>query len=122
MGGSGTGTKSTGGLVPALSPFEVQLAADLANIYGAGEFTKTASYNGPSGWTTFPVIFSAPFSQMNPATGQIEMTVPQAQCRTSDISTVVHGSSLVIAGVTYKVIGRQPLEDGLETMLLLSKD
>jgi hypothetical protein len=98
------------------------MITDLANFYSTDDFAVSATLTVGSTVTTIKVIFSAPFSAMSPASGRIETTQPEARCKTSDVTTAVHGSTLAIGGVTYKVIGKQPQEDSLETVLILSGD
>ena len=98
------------------------MITDLATFYSSDDFAVSATLTVGSTVTTPKVIFSAPFSGVNVATGEIETTAPQARGKTSDLTTVVHGSTLAVGGVTYKVIGKQPTEDGLEIVLVLSKD
>jgi len=123
-GGSGTGERATGGAIPAESAFEAMLTSDLDVFFNSAEFAKTAYHNGAGVlmMTPIKVIFSAPFGQISPATGEIETTSPQAQCKASDAASIVHGTKLVIDGVTYKVRGKHPGEDSRETVLILSKD
>ncbi|MFH2073974.1 MAG: hypothetical protein ABIJ57_01315 [Pseudomonadota bacterium] len=98
------------------------MVADLGVFYDENDFAVSATLTVGAVVTTISVIFSAPFRGISPATGEIETTAPEARCKTSDVSTAVHGSTLVIGGVTYNVIGKQPGEDGIETILVLSKD
>lgn len=51
----------------------------------------------------------------------VESTSPSILCRTSDISGVKHGDTLVISGTTYYITGVQPDGTGI-TRLMLSKD
>ena len=122
MGGTGTGTRSQEGVAPSPpdGTFQAQVVTDLDVFFSDFAVAATLVVGGSS--TTVYVIFSAPFRGISPATGEIETTAPEARCKTSDVSTAVHGSTLRIAGVTYKVIGKQPGEDNLETILVLSKD
>lgn len=98
------------------------MITDLSTFYDTDDFAVSATLTVGSTVTTIKVIFSNPFAMVSPADGGIESTNPEARCKTSDVSTAVHGSTLAIAGTTYKVIGKQPVEDGLETILQLSKD
>ncbi len=102
--------------------FAADMVTDLSTFFNTDDFAVSATLTVGAVVTTIKVIFSAPFSSMSPATGQIETTQPEARCKTSDVTAAVHGSTLVIGGVTYKVIKKQPGEDALETVLILSKD
>jgi hypothetical protein len=85
---------------------------------GNGNATITA------GLTTsaINVIFTDAFKAVNPATGEVETSAPQAEGKTSDLAGVAHGDALTINSIAYKVIGIQPSEDGLMTTLILSRD
>lgn len=98
------------------------MVADLSTFYSTDDFAASATLTVGMAISTIRVIFSAPFRGLNPASGEIESTAPEARCKTADVSAAVHGSTLAIGGTTYKVIGKQPVEDGLETILVLSKD
>lgn len=98
------------------------MITDLETFYETDDFAVSATLTVGAVVSTIGVIFSAPFRGLNPASGEIESTAPEARCKTSDVSSAVHGSTLVIGGTTYKVIGKQPTEDNLETILVLSKD
>jgi hypothetical protein len=102
--------------------FAADMVTDLATFFNTDEFAVSATLTVGAVVTYPKVIFSAPFRSLNPANGEIESTAPEARCKTSDVSSAVHGSTLVIGGVTYKVIGKQPVEDAIETILILSKD
>lgn len=98
------------------------MLTDLATFYCTDDFAVAATLTVGATVTTINVIFSAPYRGISPATGEIETTAPEARCKAADVATAVHGSTLVIGGVTYKIIGKQPGEDALEIILLLSKD
>jgi hypothetical protein len=98
------------------------MVTDLSTFFNTDDFAVSATLTVGSVVTTVNVIFSAPYSGMSPATGMIETTKPEARCKTADVSGVVHGSTLVIGGMTYNVIGIQPSEDNRDTVLILSKD
>ena len=98
------------------------MVTDLSTFYDTDDFAVSATLTVGAAVTTINVIFSATFRGLNPASGEIESTAPEARCKASDVSAAVHGSTLAISGTTYKVIGKQPTEDGLETILVLSKD
>ena len=67
--------------------------------------------------TTFTAIQDAEFSPIDPnSTVAYEGTNPVILCRTSDVSGLVHGSSLSIGGVSYTVQGIEP--DGTGFTLL----
>jgi hypothetical protein len=51
----------------------------------------------------------------------IETTSPQAQFKTTDVSSVVHGDIMTIDSVDYNIIGIQPDGTGM-TLIVLSKD
>lgn len=103
-----------------------QMTTDLDVFYNDDEFAVSAILTvGGSALPAFNVLFSNPFQMVNPATGEVETTAPSARCKATDVATAVHGpsgSTLTIAGVVYKIRGKQPIEDGRETILILSKD
>lgn len=95
---------------------------DLSTFYSTDDFAVAATLTHDGVSTSINVLFSNPFRAMNPETGALETTAPMARCKTSDVSASVQGDTLAIAGTTYYVIGIQPGEDGLETVLILSLD
>ncbi len=74
--------------------------------------------------TEYPlnIIFTDAFKSVNPATGEVETTAPQAEYGTYEFSAPVHGDTLLVGSVTYKVIGIQQSDDRLSTILILSRD
>jgi len=102
-----------------------QMTTDLDVFYNSDDFAVSATLTVGAVVTTITVLFSNPFQMVNPATGEVETTAPSARCKASDVTSAVHGASgstLAIAGTTYKIRGKQPIEDGLEAILILSRD
>lgn len=59
-------------------------------------------------------IYDSEFVEVN----DTETSMPTFFCRTPDVSSVVHGSTVIISGTTYKVSGIQPDGQGLTTLYL----
>jgi hypothetical protein len=70
-----------------------------------------------NGATTIKGRFRNEFISVN----NEESMMPVVKCLDADVTAIVHGTSLVIALTTYKVIGIQPNGNGTTT-LMLSKD
>jgi hypothetical protein len=92
------------------------MAADLDAFFNTDEFADSATYNG----ATINGIFTDAFQLST--VGGMETSSPQFETKTSSVSSAAHRDTLVINSVTYYVIGIQPSEDGLTTVLILSKD
>lgn len=99
------------------------MITDLSTFYDTDDFAVSATLTVGSTVTTPKVIFSDPYEAISPATGEIATTAPTARGKASDFTGVVIGTStIVISGTTYIIRGKQPSEDGLEVLLILSKD
>jgi hypothetical protein len=119
-GGSGTGTKIT--QAPAAGALSTQFTTDLDVFFNTGDFAVAATLTHDGAPTTINVIFTDAFRVMNAATGGYETSDPQADCKASDVSNAIHGDTLTVNNILYKIIGIQPSEDGLVVTLVLSKD
>lgn len=99
------------------------IAQDILDaIYTDPFFTAVATLTVGAVVTYPRVKFTGPYRAVSPASGEIETIAPMARCQAADVATAVHGSTLAVGGVTYKVIGIQPSENGLEIYLILSED
>lgn len=69
-----------------------------------------------SGGGVVPVIFDKAYQ--GALAGLVESTGPQCVAKSADVSTVVQGSTLVIASVTYTVTGVEADGTGITTLQL----
>jgi hypothetical protein len=99
------------------------MITDLETFFNTDEFAVSATLTVGAGVTYPKVIFSDPYQMISPASGEIATTAPQARGKASDFTTVViNTSTLVVNGTTYIIRDKQPGEDSLEVILILSKD
>jgi hypothetical protein len=73
------------------------------------------------GGSTIYGIFNNGYAGVALHTGIVESSSPEFTCKSTDVSTAVHGDSIIINAVTYKIIGVQVQGDGF-TILVLSLD
>ncbi len=119
MGGSGTGTPIT----PSLTGLQSAMSLDLAAFLNTADFAVTATFTHAGLIiTSINVIFDDAFQVFNSQFGNFETSGPRATCKASDVSAAAHGDTLLIGALLYKVIGIQPSDDGLVTVLVLSRD
>lgn len=78
----------------------------------AGGFAQTATV----GATSFPVIFDNGYQAA--LANMVESTGPVCQAKSADVSTVVQGTSITIATVSYKVREVQPDGTGVTILFL----
>jgi len=98
------------------------IGADLDVFINASEFARAAIFAPQGGSASaFNVIFTESFQMLNPVTGNVESTAPQALVKTASVPDVIQGDYLTIAGIIYVVREVQPGSSGL-TLLLLSKE
>jgi len=102
--------------------FKTQMELDLDVFIDPDEFGVSALFTHGSTAATIDGLFTDAFKLVNPATGNIESSSPQIECKTTDASPAVHGDTIRLSAVNYKIIGIQPSEDKLMTVLLLSRD
>jgi hypothetical protein len=100
-----------------MSTFKEDLITDLEVFLDNEEFAVDITYNAG----TIQGIFDAEFSSAVEGEMGIESTVPQVMVKTSDVSSAVHGQTMTINSVVYKIIGIQPDGTGT-TLILLSED
>jgi hypothetical protein len=87
---------------------------DLNTIFDSDDFAEVATLSGGG---TVNGIVNEPYED---ALG-VENASLTFTGKTSDLSALVHGSTMVIGGITYYVIGIEPNRIGM-TVLKLSKD
>ena len=93
------------------------ITTDLAAFLNSNELGDVAIYNG----NTINVLFLNEHEAVMLFGLEVESASPLIMARDSDISGIQHGSTIVVSGITYKVIDIQPDGTGLTT-LILSKD
>lgn len=99
------------------------MITDLTTFYSSDDFAVSATLTVGATVTTPKVIFSNPYDLISPAGAGIAGTNPEARGKASDFTGVVIGTStLTVAGTTYIIRDKRPVEDGLEVILTLSKD
>lgn len=97
------------------------MASDITDII-LNDFAVDAAFSHAGGAASnIKIIFDNDFKAINLITGEVELAGPQAICKTSDVSTAIHGDTLVINSITYYIIGIQPDGTGI-TILILSRD
>jgi hypothetical protein len=104
--------------------FKTQLGADQDVFLKDTEFGNAATLTVGSTVTPISVQFFGPAEVAVFLTGGMETTAPWALAKSSDVGSVVEGSSTIeIAGITYYIINMKPYEDdGAFKMLILSQD
>ena len=98
------------------------MAADLTAFFKTDDFAEAATFTHAGTLKTVNVIFDDAFTTLNPATGEVESSSPQAEYISSEITAVVHGDTLLVGAVLYTIIGIQPSDDGFITTLILSRE
>ena len=97
--------------------FKDDLTNDLDIFLDDDEFAVDVIFNS----VTIQGIFDNEFIEAVEGEMGIETTVPQCQFKTSDVSTAVHGDTMIINSIDYNIIGIQPDGTGM-TLILLSED
>lgn len=88
---------------------------DKAAFLDRGDFAEDAVYNGGD---TKPVIFDERYAGVDVDFPASESSQPRALGTTEDFPNVVHGHTLQIRGVIYKVVGVEPDGTGWVLMIL----
>lgn len=94
------------------------LSDDLVYFFNTSDFAVTATLFGGS---TIDVLFYENYLDQEVFDHEIETYAPYVRCKTSDVTSVVHGTILTINAINYKVAEIQKQDDGLETILILAK-
>ena len=94
--------------------FTEDLTEFLDTTYG---FAVTATYNGS---TSVNGIFDAEYFEPDAGFAGIQSSQPVFLCRTVDVASASQQQTLVVASVTYKIVGIEPDGMGM-TMLRLEK-
>ena len=89
-------------------------AEDLAPFFATSDFGSAATI----GAATVNGILDTAY--LEPLGNAVQGNAPVFLCRTADVASIAHGTSIVIAGVTYKVRGVEPDGTGV-TLLRLEK-
>ena len=63
-------------------------------------------------------VFNNNFYPSSMQEGIVETSSPEFTCKTSDVPGVAHGNEITINNKVYKVIGVQPDNAGLTTLIL----
>ena len=84
-----------------------------------GSFSEAAVYT-PSGGTAtdIPVIFDAPGTPVRSGDAVFETTAPSVTTRSEDVSDATNDATIVIRGVTYKVVNVMPDGQGITRLEL----
>lgn len=97
--------------------FKDDLTDDLNIFIDEDEFAVDVILNS----VTIQGIFDNEFLVAVEGEVGVETTSPQAQFKTTDVSSAVHGDIMTIDSVDYNIIGIQPDGTGM-TLILLSQD
>ena len=95
----------------------IETDSDRAAFVDSDEFGAVCTFGG----NPIDGIFDNGFVQVQDETGQVvgtESLSPVFICRSSDVTGIAHGSTLVIGGVTYKARSIQPDGTGMTTIEL----
>jgi hypothetical protein len=101
-----------------MSTFKEDLITDLDDVFlDNEEFAVDVIYNS----VTFQGIFDDEFIGAVDERLAVESTAPQVQVKTSDVTGALHGETITVGSVDYKIAGIQPDGTGM-TIILLSID
>jgi hypothetical protein len=100
-----------------------EMTTDLAEIFSTDDFGKAATWKpaGTGSGTIISIHFVNEFESALLDPGNAETSRPFALCKTANVSTATHSSTLTLESVVYQVIGVQPYSSHI-TKLILSKD
>lgn len=85
------------------------------------DFKDAAFSHAGGAASAIKAIFLSPFEAMQLFGAEVESSAPVAVCKTTDVSTAIHGDTLVINSITYYIRGVE--HDGTgTTVLVLSRD
>jgi hypothetical protein len=83
---------------------------DLTAFFNPDDFGTAVTYNGG----TIYGIFDNEYVEI----GAVATLAPILTCRTSDVSAASEGTSIVIGGVTYQIMVKQPDGTGVSRLIL----
>jgi hypothetical protein len=99
-----------------MSTFKQDIISDIDEvILDNDEFSVDVLYNS----TTFQGIFDDGFIDSADDGVAVESTAPQVQVKSTDVAGALHGQTMTIESVVYKIIGVQPDGTGM-TLIMLS--
>ncbi len=113
------GKFSATGVTTVTAPSSV-FAADMDVFFS--DFAQVAILTHLGTDYSVNVDFTDAYKSVSPATGEIETSAPTAEYETAEYPAPVHGDTLLVGTVLYRIIGIQPAEDSLSTLLILSRD
>lgn len=87
------------------------LMEDLSLFFSTAEFAVAATYNGSE-------VVNGILGKAYVAINDVESAAPSFTCSAADVPQAVHGDSLVVNSITYKVVGVQPDGTGIVTLIL----
>lgn len=98
---------------------KAQLTSDLPTFFDIDEFAdETTLQNG----TKINVIFDVTGLIVDIQGTGISTANPQALCRASDVESITLETTITINSIVYKIKDKTKSDDGLTTMLTLSRD
>ena len=95
--------------------------SDADRLAFLGDWNDPASYTPAGGSATdLPGVFDEPFDLAMDGGGGpgIGSSLPQFQCRTSDVASDPTGDTLVVDGVTYRIARHEPDGTGMTILFL----
>jgi hypothetical protein len=99
-----------------------QIDDDLTNVFfNTDDFAKAAIWT-PSGGSAadIVVIFDDEYTGTNLGTGELDTASPQVRIKSSTVTSITPGDSIVVDSTTYYVLSVQPDGTGV-TLVTLSK-
>lgn len=93
--------------------------SDLAAFVDVDTFGESVTFTHNDVDTTIEVVFTNNYVEISGGAVDIEGTYPVANCRSSDITGVIHGDTLTVGSQGYNVIGIQPdITTGMTKLIL----
>ena len=92
---------------------------DLDTFFNPDELGDTMIFS----LTSFNGQFNEPYRGVSTQLGEIEVTDPTFVCKTSDVTALglIHGKEATHSSTTYVVIGIEPGDSGVTTLILRPK-
>lgn len=92
---------------------------NLDEFFDTSDFAVTAVYNpGGGSPTSISVIYDNEYLSSVLGGIEVENKNPMILCKTSDVANAKHGETIVVNGITYKIIEVQPDGTGLTSLIL----